>query len=105
MNGTWVNVCGINDIDREDVMRFDYGGRTFAIYRSVEDEYFATAGRCTHEGVHLAGGLVIGAIIECPKHNARFNFKTGQAMGAPACVNLKTFPVIVDSGRVLINVE
>ena len=101
----WIDVCGSDEIDEEDVMRFDHGGRTFAIYRSPEDEYFATDGLCTHEKVHLSGGLVMDDIIECPKHNGRFNYKTGAARGAPVCVDLKTYPVKVEAGRVLIAID
>ncbi|CDX21221.1 Naphthalene 1,2-dioxygenase system ferredoxin subunit [Mesorhizobium sp. ORS 3324] len=100
----WVEACAAGDIDEEDVMRFDHAGRTYAIYRSREDEYFATDGLCSHEKVHLADGLVMDDIIECPKHNGRFNYKTGDARGAPVCVNLKTYPVKVDAGKVLIQV-
>jgi 3-phenylpropionate/trans-cinnamate dioxygenase ferredoxin subunit len=42
--GAWTEACGTDDIDEEDVIRFDHGGRTFAIYRSPDDEYFATTG-------------------------------------------------------------
>jgi 3-phenylpropionate/trans-cinnamate dioxygenase ferredoxin subunit len=101
----WVEVCGTHDINREDVIRFDHDGRTFAIYRSPDDQYFATEGLCSHEKAHLAGGLVIDDIIECPKHNGRFCYKTGKAMGAPACINLKTFPVRIDGDRVLIGLD
>ena len=87
---------------RKTCMRFDHDGRTFAVYRSPDDEFFATDGLCTHERVHLADGLVMDDIIECPKHNGRFNYRTGQAKGAPACVNLKTYPVKVDGGQVYI---
>lgn len=27
--------------------------------------------------------------VECPKHNATFDYKTGEAKRAPACINLK----------------
>ena len=80
-------------------------GAPSPIYRSPEDEYFATDGLCTHEKVHLADGLVMDDIIECPKHNGRFNYKTGAARGAPACVDLKTYPVKVEAGRVLIAID
>ena len=100
----WVEACAAGDIDEEDVIRFDHGGRTFAVYRSPDDEYFATDGLCTHEQVHLSGGLVMDDIIECPKHNGRFNYTNGAAMGAPACINLKTYPVKVEGGDVLIDV-
>ena len=100
----WVRVCATGDIDEEDVIRFDHDGRTFAIYRSPEDTFHATDGLCTHEKIHLADGLVMDDIIECPKHNGRFDYRTGKAMGAPVCVNLKTYPVRVEAGRVLLAV-
>ncbi|MDI7861572.1 MocE family 2Fe-2S type ferredoxin [Rhizobiaceae bacterium n13] len=99
----WVEACAAGDIEQEDLVRFDHGGRTFAIYRSPDDDYFATDGLCTHEQVHLEDGLVMDDIIECPMHNGRFNYKTGEALRSPACVNLKTYPVRVEGGMVLIN--
>ncbi|GLQ09976.1 Rieske family ferredoxin [Devosia yakushimensis] len=100
----WIEACGIDDVDEEDVIRFDHGGRVYAIYRSLEDIYFATDGLCTHEQISLADGLVMDDIIECPKHNGRFNYKTGEAKGAPVCVNLRTYPVKVEGGAVFIEV-
>ena len=102
MSDTWIEVCAADDIDEEDVIRFDHAGRTFAVYRSPEDTYHVTDGLCTHEKIHLADGLVMDHIIECPKHNGRFNYKTGEAKGAPVCVNLKTYPVKVEGGTVFI---
>jgi 3-phenylpropionate/trans-cinnamate dioxygenase ferredoxin component len=96
----WIDVCDINDIDREDVMRFDVGAQTFAIYRATDDSFHATDGMCTHEGVHLADGLVMDDIIECPKHNGRFNFRTGQAIRTPVCINLRCHAVQIVDGRV-----
>ena len=101
---TWIDVCAADEIAEEDVKRFDHGGRTFAVYRSPDDKYFATDGLCTHEKVHLADGLVMDNIIECPKHNGRFDYRTGEAKGAPVCVNLQTHPVKVEGGRVLLQV-
>ena len=100
----WVEACAPDEIDAEDVIRFDHGGRTFAIYRSADDVYYATDGLCTHEKVHLADGLVMDEIIECPKHNGRFDYTTGEAMGAPACINLKTYAVKVEDGKVFIDI-
>jgi 3-phenylpropionate/trans-cinnamate dioxygenase ferredoxin subunit len=102
MSGGWIEGCAVGDVAEEDVIRFDRGDRTFAIYRSPDDEHFAADGLCTHEHTHLADGLVMGEIIECPKHNGRFNYKTGEAIGAPVCVNLKTYAVKVVDGKVMI---
>jgi 3-phenylpropionate/trans-cinnamate dioxygenase ferredoxin subunit len=101
---SWIAACAIGDIELEDVIRFDHNGLTFAIYCSPDGSYFATEGLCTHGRACLANGLVMDDTIECPKHNGRFNYKTGQALGAPVLVNLKTFPVKVESGNILIMV-
>ncbi len=101
----WIAACGLDDIEPEDVLRFDHGGRSFAIYRDPEGVFFATDGLCTHERVHLADGLVMGDQIECPKHNGRFNYKTGAALRAPVCVNLMTYPVRIAAGQIEIGLE
>ena len=101
----WIDACGKTDVDEEDVIRFDHGGKTYAIYRSPDDKFYATDGLCTHEHIHLADGLVMDHIIECPKHNGRFDYRTGVAKGAPVCINLKTYPVKVEGGKVLIEIE
>jgi 3-phenylpropionate/trans-cinnamate dioxygenase ferredoxin subunit len=99
---TWLRVCDVDELEAEDVIRFDHGERTFAIYRSPEDTFHATDGLCTHERAHLADGLVMGDIIECPKHNGRFDYKSGRARRTPARVDLCTYPVRVQDGTVFI---
>ena len=61
-------------------------------------------GICSHEHVHLCGGLVMDGAIECPKHSATFDYRTGEATRAPACINLKTWPVKVEDGHVYIEI-
>jgi len=102
MSDGWLKACSVDDLEPADVIRFDHGDRTFAIYRTADGKFYATDGLCTHERVHLAGGLVMDELIECPKHNGRFNFTTGQAKGAPVCVNLKTYRVKVEAGEIFI---
>ena len=101
---SWVEACAAEDIDREDVRRFDHGGRIYALYHSPDGKFYATDGLCTHEEFPLTDGLVMDNIIECPKHNGRFDYCTGAAKGAPACIDLKTYPVKVEAGKVLIDV-
>jgi 3-phenylpropionate/trans-cinnamate dioxygenase ferredoxin subunit len=101
----WVLACDAEEIEEEDVIRVDLAGRTLAIYRSPQDTFHATDGICTHERADLADGLVMGDIIECPKHNGRFNYKTGEAMRVPATIGLCTYPVKVDGGHVFVKLD
>ena len=103
MSDNWHLVGPADDIDEEDVMRFDLGDRTFAVY-NTEKGFYATDGICTHEDQHLADGLVIGTVLECPLHQGRFDIVSGKAKSAPVCVDLKTYPVKVEGGELYIQV-
>ena len=100
----WIDACATDDIDAEDLIRFDHAGATYAIYHAPDGKFYATAGKCTHEEVNLSGGLVMDYVIECPKHNGQFDYRTGEAKRAPVCINLKTYPVKVEDNRVFIQV-
>src|SRR5215467_4000937 len=100
----WVEVGSLENIEQEGVIRFDHAGKTYAVYRSPEDEVFCTDGLCTHEAIHLADGLVMDYEIECPKHSGVFDYRTGEAMRLPACKNLNTYQAKVEDGDILIAV-
>jgi len=102
--GNWTRVCAKDEIEQEDLIRFDHQGRTFIVIRSPDDVYYCTDGICSHEHVHLAEGLVMDHVVECPKHNATFDYRTGEAKRAPACINLKTWPVKVEGDDVFIEI-
>jgi 3-phenylpropionate/trans-cinnamate dioxygenase ferredoxin subunit len=100
----WIAACQADDIDPEDVIPFAHDGTDYAIYRSEADAYYATDGHCTHEKTLLCDGLVMGAVIECPKHNGRFDYTSGKALGAPVLENIRTYPVKVEDGTVFIDI-
>jgi 3-phenylpropionate/trans-cinnamate dioxygenase ferredoxin subunit len=101
----WVEACGVDDVERESVIRFDKGNRSFAVYRSPDGDFYCTDGLCTHEAVHLADGLVMDCEVECPKHSGTFDYRTGAAKRLPPCITLRTYPVRVEGGRVLIDMS
>jgi MocE subfamily Rieske [2Fe-2S] domain protein len=100
----WISVCQSSRLGRSEVVRFDHGKKTFALYRDAGNQLFATDGICTHGNVHLSEGFVKGDIIECAKHNGRFHLSDGSPARAPACRGLATFPVRENNGLLQINV-
>lgn len=100
----WIKACDLSDIEAEGVIRFDHAGNTYAIFRSPSDEVFCTAGLCTHEKVHLAEGLVIDYEIECPKHSGAFDYRTGEAIRMPPCINLRTYEAKANGEEVLVRI-
>jgi Na+-transporting NADH:ubiquinone oxidoreductase subunit F len=101
----WVPVCPPENLGRADVIRFDHGKKTFALYRDEGCSLYATDGICTHGNTHLADGLVKGSIIECPKHNGRFHLADGSPARVPICRGLATYPVEERDGLLQINVN
>jgi MocE subfamily Rieske [2Fe-2S] domain protein len=89
----WVEACAADDLDEEEVRRFTHQGKNYAIYRLMDDDFYATDALCTHEKVDLTNGLVINGCIECPMHNGRFTIATGKALTPPVFEDLKTYPV------------
>ncbi|MGD9527836.1 MocE family 2Fe-2S type ferredoxin [Pseudonocardia sp.] len=100
----WIPACATDDVDLEDVVPFDHDGRAYAVYRSPDDLFYATDGYCTHERERLCDGLVMEGVIECPKHNGRFDYRTGKALAAPVLVDVRTYPTKVEGDTVYIEV-
>jgi Na+-transporting NADH:ubiquinone oxidoreductase subunit F len=99
----WVEVCVGGFLKPEDVIRFDHEQKTYAIYRSRDGRLHATDGLCTHARAHLAEGFVKGNLIECPKHNGRFDFTDGSPQRKPVCVALQTFPAREHDGKIFLS--
>lgn len=101
---TWIRVAKFADLPADDVTRAETDGRAFAIYR-IGDKVYASDDCCTHQEARLSDGFVIDDVIECPLHQGRFHIPTGQAKGAPVSVALRTYPVRVANGEVLVGIS
>ena len=73
-----------------------------AIVGAGPSGFYATDGFCTHEEEILADGLVLGEIIECPRHQGRFHIPSGKAKSGPVCVDLRTYPTKVEADHIYI---
>jgi Na(+)-translocating NADH:ubiquinone oxidoreductase F subunit len=101
----WLDVCLNSDLGNEDIIRFDHTKKTYALFRDKAGKLYATDGICTHGNTHLSEGLIKGKIIECPKHNGRFNIEDGSPARAPICKGLATYPIKSENNRILLNIK
>jgi 3-phenylpropionate/trans-cinnamate dioxygenase ferredoxin component len=99
----WIRVAPLDEINDEDVARFDHGQKSYAIYR-LGNQVYASDGLCTHERAHLADGFLFDYEIECPKHNGRFDIRDGRAVRVPACIDVRIYPTKVEGGDVYIEI-
>ena len=70
---------------------------------NLDGEICAIEDVCTHDGGPLVEGTVTnGCEVECPRHGARFDIRTGAAVGFPAFEATKTYEVRIDGEQILL---
>ncbi|MDQ2663682.1 MAG: non-heme iron oxygenase ferredoxin subunit [Candidatus Eremiobacteraeota bacterium] len=65
-------------------------------------QFYAIEDVCTHDGGELDQGVLDGCEIECPRHGARFDVRTGAALTLPAVLPVRTYPVRVEGEDIFI---
>ena len=101
--GSWHQVGSVADFEMELPAEVRIGGHRIAVHPTREG-LFATAAMCTHEDENLVDGLLEGCEIECPKHMAIFDVRTGEVLCAPARVPLPTYPCEVRGTEVWVRI-
>ncbi len=96
---------GSAEMARGSLRRVDHADDTYVLCRLESaphgEEFVLCEGICTHQRAHLAEGALVDDVIECPKHNGRFDPRTGEALRFPAKAPLATYHVEVRNGRVV----
>ena len=64
----------------------------------------AMQGICSHEYFELDKGFLTGGTLTCALHLSRFDLADGEPLDPPAEVPLAIYDVVVEDGRVLIEV-
>ncbi len=71
----------------------------------MADGFYAIDDTCTHDDGPLADGWIEGEAIECPRHGAKFDVKTGRVLCLPAAVPINAYEVRVDGDEVKVDVS
>ncbi|MCA0452971.1 MAG: non-heme iron oxygenase ferredoxin subunit [Chloroflexi bacterium] len=95
----YVTVAQKDELQPNERMVVQVGRRWVAIF-NVEGTFYAIEDVCTHDDGPLAEGELTGCIIECPRHGATFDIRTGKVLSAPAMVDVKRFDVRVEGSAI-----
>jgi 3-phenylpropionate/trans-cinnamate dioxygenase ferredoxin component len=84
------------------------GGRKLVVIDNVQvalfnldGAFYAIEDVCTHDGGPLVEGtLVNGCEIMCPRHGARFDIRTGEALSFPAFEPTPKYEVRVEGNEI-----
>jgi 3-phenylpropionate/trans-cinnamate dioxygenase ferredoxin subunit len=66
---------------------------------NIAGAYYAIADVCSHDDGPVAEGELEGYEIECPRHGARFDVRSGKVLSFPAIVDIPAYPVKIDAER------
>lgn len=102
----FVKVATKSEIPEGTVRVFTVDGHRVAIcHAEGDDVLYAIADLCTHDNGPLGEGELDDHQIECPRHGARFDVKSGKAMCLPAVKPVPTYQVELRGDEVWVAVQ
>ena len=100
---SWVAVAKATEIAVGACKPVEAGGKRLLICHA-DDGFYAVDDTCTHDDGPLADGWLEGHQIECPRHGARFDVRTGKVVCLPAAVDIRAYPVRVAGEQISVEI-
>lgn len=97
----WIDVAAEADLFEGAGIAVAPGGHDIAVFK-LEDGVYAINNVCSHGNAKLCDGFVDGYHVECPFHQALFDVRDGSVSCGPATEPVKSWPVKIEGGRVLL---
>ncbi len=97
-----VRVASVSEVEVGRAIAVEVNGRKVALCRPFPDEFYAIDDICSHALASLSEGELMEYEIECPRHGAHFDIRTGEALTLPATKPVKTYRVVVEGDEVYI---
>lgn len=98
-----IELCRTLDVAPGNALKVESGELTVAVF-NLDGQFYVIDDHCTHGPGSLSEGTIDGDIIECNFHNGQFNIRTGEVVSAPCMVPVKAYVVVVEDGKVFIEV-
>ena len=98
----FTKVGKIDDVPLGTAKVYEVGDRAVAVC-NVGGQLYAIDDVCTHDEGSLDQGELEGFEIECPRHGARFDVRTGEVKALPAVLPIDTFGVRVEGDDIEID--
>jgi 3-phenylpropionate/trans-cinnamate dioxygenase ferredoxin subunit len=100
----WVQVGDESDIAPGEFKLVEVEDLELALF-NVEGRLCCIEDLCTHDGGNLVEGDWEGRVVTCPRHGARFDVCTGEALSLPAVQATPVHPVRVVGGKIEVQLE
>jgi 3-phenylpropionate/trans-cinnamate dioxygenase ferredoxin subunit len=101
MVGRFIKIGRATDIGEGEIKMFKSGDLNMLL-TCHNGEIFALDNVCSHDGAPLGEGILVDGQIECPRHGARFDIKTGSATRMPAIAGINSYEIKIENGDILV---
>ena len=98
-----VEIARTTDIPLNEVRTFEVEGLPIAVC-NLGGRFYAIDDRCTHDDGPLGEGRLDGPAIECPRHGARFDVRTGELVVSKE-IKLRMFQTRIEDGKLFVRLE
>lgn len=99
----FIKVATTSDIPDPGTMLLELEDRILVLVH-VDGTYYCLDDVCTHDGGPLADGDLEGCQLICPRHGARFDVRTGEALSMPATEATVAHEVRVDGEELFVRI-
>ena len=96
---SWVDIAQHGEISPGGMSVFSLEHVEIVVI-NLNDEYFAIEDVCTHDGSEISSGCLLGYTIECPRHGARFDIRSGEVLDPPAYEPIRVFEIRINNGMI-----
>jgi len=96
-----IRVAALGDLPADRGWRVEVAGQPIVLFREG-GEVFALGDRCSHAEASLAEGEVFDGTVECPRHGAAFDLRTGEALSLPATHGVPVYRAGVEGDDVYV---
>jgi nitrite reductase/ring-hydroxylating ferredoxin subunit len=100
---TRIRLCATDEVPVGEVRKVETAGLSLAVY-NVDGAFYVTNDACTHGPGSLSEGFLECDVIECNFHQGKFNVRTGEVVGPPCMIPVKTYKSVVEGGVVYIEI-
>lgn len=101
-----IDICAVSELPPGEHRLVEWEDLEIGVF-NCNGELLAIEDRCSHDnGALLEGEVDAGACtVECPRHGAKFDLRTGKPLTLPAYVPVDTFPVSVEGDMIQLEVD
>ena len=99
-----IDLIGVDEVPEGTMKMAWVDGTDQVLVVNTNGQPYAVQGICSHEYFELDKGFLTNGSLTCALHLSRFDLESGEPLDPPADLPLAVYPVIIENGRILIEV-